>query len=137
MSASGLGARVASDIAAERQRTRQLRVALAAGIAISLIVAAVAFATAIIQNRVLATEVQNEVTAHCRTDAKQDNDRRKLDLALIAANVAYLRQLRIELAAPSDRTDRPILLAQARWLEATTAARIKNVPPYRLISQCG
>jgi hypothetical protein len=116
-------------------RRRGEQVVFAVVVTCLLILAAGGFAAAITTNRDLNAALQAEVHHHCITDIAASNAQRKLDLALAAANNAYLAVLRGEQAKAS-AIDHTLIAAQTRWLEATQHARLDNLPPYRNPARC-
>lgn len=121
-------------------RATTLRMWLAAGIAVSLITGVVSFFIAVSRNTETTGRLTRESHVRCVHDAHQDNDRRALDLALIAADRSTLTRLRVIVPGLPDTaagvTDKTIVDIQIAYYTAALAARLANLPAYIPLSVC-
>jgi hypothetical protein len=120
------------------------RTALFAAAALALILAAGAFAYSLNQTRILGAQNRAiiarqgaEAKAHCLADAAQDNRRRALDLALIAADRGTLVRLHSIQAAASEQEDRVLILSGIAYYSIALAARLADIPEYTNPASCG
>ena len=102
----------------------------------TLLLAGAAFAYAIAQNRHTAASLAAEISRHCLVDTASNNDRRKLDLALIKADEQEISRLLATIPHARTRTDRELIAGQILWLHDVLDARRDNLPPYDNPARC-
>ena len=118
------------------RRSARMRIYLFAVAALALILAGLAFTVQIIQNTHRSAQLTKIQAEHCRTDARQDNSQRALDLALIADDqdqIATLLRLR---RRPQDGDDEAVLTSLLDYYQRAERARAANLPAYENPAQC-
>ena len=128
--------RAAVETEARRRRLRRIQSTVAVLACAAIIAAGIAFYIAVTANARTASRLARDEHAHCLTETRQDNARRRLDLVLIAADRRELAALRAVSLGRHDADDRALIRAGIGYYTSALDARLDNIPGYVNPANC-